>query len=44
MKFVVTCHVMPDPAVKVLSQAMQDRMQKVFDLVHRKPKSAIQEF
>lgn len=43
MNFEVTWDVMPDPAVEALPQATRDRMQKVFDLVHRKPKSVIRE-
>jgi len=38
MDFEVTWDVMPDPAVEALPKPTRDRMQKIFDLVHRKPK------
>lgn len=43
MNFKVTWEVMPDPAMDALPQATQNRMKKLFELVHRKPKKAIQE-
>lgn len=43
MDFEVSWDVMPDAAVKALPEATRDRMDKLFDLVHAKPKKAVQE-
>ncbi len=43
MNFEVTWDVMPDPEVDALPEATRDRMEQIFDLVHRDPKSVVQE-
>jgi len=43
MSFEVTWDTMPDPEVAALPKATRDRMQEIFGLVHRKPKSVIPE-
>lgn len=43
MSFEVTWESMPDPRVAALPKATRDRMQEIFGLVHRKPKSVIPE-
>lgn len=43
MNFEVSWDVMPDAAVEALPEATRDRMERLFDLVHAKPKKAVQE-
>lgn len=43
MNFEITWDVMPDPAVDALPKTTRDRMQKIFDVDHRKPKTVISE-
>lgn len=43
MDFDVTWDPLPDPVRDALPQATQDRLQEVFELVHRNPKSVIKE-
>lgn len=43
MSFEITWDVMPDPQTDALPGTTRDRMQKLFDLVHEKPKKAIPE-
>jgi hypothetical protein len=43
MNFEVSWDVMPDPVVEALPEATRERMETLFDLVHAKPKKAVQE-
>lgn len=43
MNFEVSWDVMPDAAVEALPEAVRERMERLFELVHAKPKSAVRE-